>query len=1017
MSSIFISYSHAAENRGGSRWKQRLLDHLSVFTQHGLIEAWDDEKIPGGWRWEREIELAIHRARLAVILLTNEALESEFIMERELAPLSRREAEDGLIVIPILCEPCAWKEHPWLHQVQIRPFEAKPLSTLTEGDCDRSLRRLATEIAEELSRVALAFARPETEKTPVRVYLDRFPLNTPGRAVIQLIGREQEIALLDLALAEPRIAALSLVAWGGVGKTVVTQHWLSRLQRANWYGARRVYAWSFYSQGTTEDRQISEDLFLAHALEWFGVKCDPATSPWDKGRLLADAVASERTLLILDGIEPLQYPPGPMGGQLRAPGVQTLLRRLATTDDGSAEGRLCVLTTREPVADIAEYERGPDGLWGRSVRVNLGNLTEDAGAALLHHAGARRAGAAEIPPDDAELRGASREVDGHALTLSLLGRFLHRAHQGDVRRRDLVEFRQADSTIQGGHTFRMLAAFEKWFAKGGVFGARRLAVLRLLGLFDAPADSGCFAVLRAVPVITGLTDPLFTPGVETATGQSSLQPLAEEEWNEVVSFLPDFGLLSHFTCTDSRGRVLDCHPLIREYFANQVATRTPDAGCLAHRRLYEHLRDSTEYQPDTLEGLEPLFQAVAHGCLANMHQQALDDVFYTRINRAQGFEWKKLGAFSATLSTVACFYERPWTAIAPNLAVDFRDSRGFLLNEAGLCLRALGRLDEAVEALRSGLDAAVELKDRLQGSRRASNLSELLLLLGETLDATGEAERSVSLADQIDDGLMRAIGRDNLGDALHQCGRFEDGLLSFRDAETIQSKLPRECPLLNSSRGFKYCDLLLHECERSAWRTMCGGGTRWWQFLRPMDSRRKSSVATEVENRAKQLLEWDERSRTTSLLDLALDHLTLGRAALYRAILDGAAVEPARQEVAASVDALQATGAQHHVPRGFLSRAWLHFLRGDAAGARDDLDEAWQIAQRGPMRLHMVEIHLYRARLFREVKPYPWGGDKQGQPRGPKGDLAAARALIEQCGYWRRKEELEDAEEAAKNWA
>ena len=39
-----------------------------------------------------------------------------------------------------------------------------------------------------------------------------------------------------------------------------------------------------------------------------------------------------------------------------------------------------------------------------------------------------------------------------------------------------------------------------------------------------------------------------------------------------------------------------------------------------------------------------------------------------------------------------------------------------------------------------------------------------------------------------------------------------------------------------------------------------------------------------------------------------------------------------------------------------------------------------------------------------------------GKARGPKDDLAAARKLIEQCGYWRRKEELEDAEEAAKNW-
>ena len=47
------------------------------------------------------------------------------------------------------------------------------------------------------------------------------------------------------------------------------------------------------------------------------------------------------------------------------------------------------------------------------------------------------------------------------------------------------------------------------------------------------------------------------------------------------------------------------------------------------------------------------------------------------------------------------------------------------------------------------------------------------------------------------------------------------------------------------------------------------------------------------------------------------------------------------------------------------------------------------------MRLHMADFLLYRASLFRD-----------------KGALAEARKLIEQCGYWRRKEELEDAEPA-----
>jgi hypothetical protein len=50
----------------------------------------------------------------------------------------------------------------------------------------------------------------------------------------------------------------------------------------------------------------------------------------------------------------------------------------------------------------------------------------------------------------------------------------------------------------------------------------------------------------------------------------------------------------------------------------------------------------------------------------------------------------------------------------------------------------------------------------------------------------------------------------------------------------------------------------------------------------------------------------------------------------------------------------------------------------------------------------MADIHLQRARLFFRQKPYPW--------TSPQADLAAARQLIESSGYWRRKEELEDAE-------
>ncbi len=86
------------------------------------------------------------------------------------------------------------------------------------------------------------------------------------------------------------------------------------------------------------------------------------------------------------------------------------------------------------------------------------------------------------------------------------------------------------------------------------------------------------------------------------------------------------------------------------------------------------------------------------------------------------------------------------------------------------------------------------------------------------------------------------------------------------------------------------------------------------------------------------------------------------------------------------------------IPAALLTRAWLRFPQGDADGARADLDEAWDIAERGPMRLHLADIQLHRARLFFREKLYPW--------ESPQADLAAAEKLIHDCGYHRRDEEL-----------
>ena len=216
--------------------------------------------------------------------------------------------------------------------------------------------------------------------------------------------------------------------------------------------------------------------------------------------------------------------------------------------------------------------------------------------------------------------------------------------------------------------------------------------------------------------------------------------------------------------------------------------------------------------------------------------------------------------------------------------------------------------------------------------------------------------------------------------------------------------------LLYSLQGFRICDLFLSLAEPPAWQAIlkCGQHQKRDHALK-MCHAVSQQMATIGE----------AYSPSEALLDIAIEHLTFGRAALYAAVLEESEIRIPQSEIEAAVAGLRRAGSQNYIPLGLLTRAWLRFLIGVRTGpesAQADLDEAWEIAERGPMRLHMADIHLYRARLFHAVKPYPWNKNPDGTARGPKDDLAAARKLIEQCGYGRRKEELEDAEAAAKNW-
>ena len=412
------------------------------------------------------------------------------------------------------------------------PFQGKKSGTITHRIvlCQRYLSvTVTTATPMPHTRTSLFSDAPPA---PPEVSLGSLPVTSS-----ELFGREGELAQLDAAWVDSQTQVFVLVAWGGLGKTALVNTWLFKHMAQNDYrGARRVFGWSFYSQGAAEGKQVSADRFVADALRWFGDPNPDEGDSIDKGRRLAALIRQQKTLLVLDGLEPLQYPPGSEEGRLKDRGLCLLLRELAAHNPG-----LCVITTRLALNDLQNF-------FNSSVRnVPLTHLSPEAGAQVLRHAGGQG--------PEQELRQAVAEFDGHALALNLLGRYLAVVHDGDIRKRDLIP-KLTEEEQYSGHARRVIESYTCWFRSSAdakeepkarfkllqkFFPIKKqtglcpeLKLLYIMGLFDRPADMAAIEAVIQPLVIHGLTE--------------RLHELSQKAWKEIIRHLQDLRLLAKPHC-------------------------------------------------------------------------------------------------------------------------------------------------------------------------------------------------------------------------------------------------------------------------------------------------------------------------------------------------------------------------------------------------------------------------------------------------------------------------------------
>ncbi|HUV02859.1 MAG TPA: tetratricopeptide repeat protein [Desulfobacteria bacterium] len=635
-----------------------------------------------------------------------------------------------------------------------------------------------------------------------------------------------------------------------------------------------------------------------------------------------------------------------------------MLKDLARFNPG-----LCVITTRYAIADLEHF------VDKSTKRIVLENLSPQAGRQLLREAGVTKG-------TDKELESASIEYGGHALALTLLGRYIAVRFGGEIRERDKIKKLTYEKDKQGKHARNVMNSYEIWLQ-----GTPELDLLYIMGLFDRPAPLAAIAELNQKPVIKGLTD--------------SLQGLSDEDWDFTLQHLRDLRLLA--AKDEHRPDIVDCHPLIREHFGEKLKANNPKAWQEAHSRLYDYYKSLPEklygkYLPDTLEEMEPLFAAVARGCQAGKYQEVYDEIYFDRINRKnEYYVVHKLGAMGSWLAVLSKFFDEPWRLPTSKL----RESAvAGVLNSSGTALQALGRLREAVQLMQAATEMTAKNKDWENAARAADNLSQLYLTMGDVPQAMESARQSVDFADRSGDYINRGDRRSTLANALLYAGDIREAEKFFRENEKIQKENEPNYSYLYSRRGFQFCDLLL-----------------------------SLGQVREVLERVNTIFKWRKLPQWNpaydAILDIALENLSLGRAYLLEMRLEEQRPSTslrAKDYLNQAVAGLQEAGKQDYLPRGLFARAFLYRVQHNFHKAWDDLEEAREIAERGSMKLWLVDYHLEACRVINQQLAV---GNKQIIEDGQEvtlsreemvsefaGHLQTGKEMVEKMGYGRRQPEI-----------
>ncbi|GBE75691.1 tetratricopeptide repeat protein 28 like [Microcystis aeruginosa NIES-87] len=749
MPSIFICYSH--QDKG---WRDRLLKFLEPLNDEEKI-VWSDLDIQPGDIWDEKIKDSLSQVTIAMVLVSQDLLNSRYVKNEELPRLLKRREEEGVVIIPIFLTPSTVKsvsfkytneegieQRFYLHQFQ-SPSNNSPSNPL----CDlkkSEYEKVFVSVEDKLRSLIEESKKKQSEPSKKAVQ----PLTTSGLVDTQLPpvrrwqGRREELQELQTALGNDHLRLIEITAAGGYGKTALARKFTDQLTAdwpVLWVNFNQPYPLAQFGRWLLEELKQNYD------------------EKWNDGQLI-DAISKGLTakpcLLVLNNLETVLTAPVNLV-------YQQFLQKWLNTESSSK----LLVTSREqlkfPVNLQDYYYSWP--LKGLKEADAMRYVTEDHG----------------LTGSDEELAQFVDKMGGHPLLMELVCSLMKDKFGKGVSVTESQNLGLNLFEVEGYHRdtetcvreviTASLARLSKEFRES----LTRLSVLREsfdLGLAQA------------------LTPEITDQDLRHFARLSLLQ-----------EFPPEYNV---------KRRQFQFLPLISMVVQDQA---NPEILRSAHQLALDYYLAHLPVPPwESLEDLKEYLEAFHHAGELGEWQLA-----YDILNEDRGGEEKNKSV--DIFLDLQGFYRKRADLYEEIIAGSQREQDCYRnsLNRLGLCYDSLGQYEKAIAYHQQSLEISEAMGDQQEVAISLGNLGNCYNCLGQYEKAIAYHQQSLEISEEIGYRQGVAISLANLGNCYNCLGQYEKAIAYHQQSLEISEEIGYRQGVASSLGNLGNCYKSLGQYEKA----------------------------------------------------------------------------------------------------------------------------------------------------------------------------------------------------------